>query len=112
MTEERTTQGRGYSPELRERAVRLFKDQVGNYGSRWAAIRSIAAKLGCTPQTLNKWVKQAEIDAGEANGLTSQERERMRALEKENAELKRANDILRKASAYFAAAELDRPYKR
>jgi transposase len=97
-----------YSPEVRERAVRLVREHAGDYPSRWAAIVSIAAKIGCTAQTLDGWLKQAERDAGERAGLTSDERERMKALERENKELRQANEILRKASAYFAQAELDR----
>ncbi len=97
-----------YSPELRERAVRLVLDHAGEYPSQWAAIEAIAGKLGCTPETLRKWVRQAERDAGQRPGLTTDERARLKALERENRELKRANEILRKASAYFAQAELDR----
>jgi transposase-like protein len=97
-----------YSPELRERAVRLVFEHQGEHSSQWAAIGSIAAKVGCTAETLRKWVRQAERDQGRREGLTSTERERLKALERENRELKRANEILRKASAYFAQAELDR----
>jgi transposase len=91
--------------------VRLVFEQQGSHESQWAAITSIAAKLGCTAETLRKWVRQAERDAGDRPGLTSSERERLRELERENRELKRANEILRKASAYFAQAELDRRAK-
>ena len=97
-----------YSPELRERAVRLVLDHAGEYPSQWAAIEAIAGKLGCTPETLRKWVRQAERDAGRGPGLTTDERARLKALERENRELRHANEILRKASAYFAQAELDR----
>jgi transposase len=78
------------------------------YGSQWAAIQSIAGKIGCTAETLRKWVRRAERDSGLRAGLTSSDRERLKALERENRELKRANEILRKASAFFAQAELDR----
>ena len=97
-----------YSPELRERAVRMLLDQQGEYSSQWSAMSSIAAKVGCTPETLRKWVRQAEKDLGIRDGVTSEERDRLKQLERENRELKRANEILRKASAYFAQAELDR----
>jgi transposase len=97
-----------YSPEVRERAVRLVFEHEGQYASQWAAIGSIAAKIGCTAETLRGWVRQTERDQGRRVGLTSDERERLKALERENRELKRANEILRKASAFFAQAELDR----
>jgi len=97
-----------YSPEVRERAVRLVLEQQSEHGSQWAAMESIAAKIGCTSETLRKWVRQAERDQGSRAGLSSTERERVKALERENRELKRANEILRKASAFFAQAELDR----
>ena|SRR5690349_19002947 len=97
-----------YSPELRERAVRLVFEHTGQHESQWAAIESIAAKIGCTAETLRKWVRRAERDEGRRPGLTSDERERLKALERENQELRRANEILRKASAFFAQAELDR----
>ena len=97
-----------YSPEVRERAVRLVFEQQGEHESQWAAIGSIAAKIGCTAETLRGWVRQAERDQGTRPGLTSDERERLKELERENRELKRANEILRKASAFFAQAELDR----
>ena len=99
---------RTYSPETRERAVRLVWDTEREYSSQWAAIQSVASKIGCTPETLRKWVRQAECDAGSRNGLTTEERARLKQLERENRELKRSNEILRKASAYFAQAELDR----
>ena len=97
-----------YSPEVRERAVRLVFEQQGEHESQWAAIGSIAAKIGCTAETLRGWVRQAERDQGRRTGLTRNERERLKELERENRELKRANEILRKASAFFAQAELDR----
>ena len=100
-----------YSPEVRERAVRMVREHLADYPSRWAAIESIASKIGCTTQTLDTWMKQAERDAGARAGLSSDERERMQALERENRELRQANEILRKASAYFAQAELDRRFK-
>ena len=83
-------------------------DNQGQYDSRWSAIMSISAKIGCAPQTLNEWVKKAEVDRGERAGVTTEMADRLRALERENRELKQANEILRKASAYFALAELDR----
>ena len=97
-----------YGPEVRERAVRMVFDHAGEYPSQWAAIESVAAKIGCAAQTLHSWVRQAERDAGQRAGLTTDERERLKALERENRELRQANEILRKASAYFAQAELDR----
>jgi transposase-like protein len=100
-----------YSPEVRERAVRLVFEHQGEHASQWAAIGSIAGKIGCTPETLRKWVRRAERDQGLRSGMTSSDREQLKALERENRELKRANEILRKASAYFAQAELDRRVK-
>lgn len=97
-----------FSREVRERAVRLVREHQGEYPTQWAAIRSIAEKIGCSAETLRSWVRRAERDAGGRPGLTTDERERLKALERENRELKRANEILRKASAFFAAAELDR----
>jgi transposase len=97
-----------YSPEVRERAVRLVFEQQPAHASEWAAITSIAGKIGCTPEALRRWVRQTQRDAGSRPGVTTSERERLKDLERENRELKRANEILRKASAYFAQAELDR----
>src|SRR4051795_5322109 len=97
-----------YSPEVQERTVRLVFEQRDEHESQWAAIGSIASKMGCTAETLRKWVRQAERDQGRRAGVTSTERERLKELERENRELKRANEILRKASAFFAQAELDR----
>jgi transposase len=97
-----------YSPEVRERAVRLVFEHQGEHDSQWAAIGSIAGKIGCTAETLRRWVRQAERDQGRRAGVTSTERERLKELKRENRELKRANEILRKASAFFAQAELDR----
>jgi len=97
-----------YSAEVRERAVRMVLEQQDRYASQWEAIRSIAGKLGCSDEALRKWVRRAETDTGKRAGVTSYERERLKQLERENFELRRANEILRKASAYFAQAELDR----
>lgn len=102
------TNTKRFSPEVRERAVRLVFSQEQEYSSRWACIEAIAPKIGCTPQTLRTWVKQAEIDQGRVDGVSTSDRERMKAMERELRELRRANEILRKASAYFAQAELDR----
>ena len=100
-----------YSPEVRERAVRMVQEHRGEYPSLWAAIESIAPKIGCVPQTLHDWVRKHEIDTGLRDGVTSDERERLKALERENKELRRANEILKLASAFFAQAELDRRLK-
>ena len=100
-----------FSPEIRGRAVRMVLDHEGDHASRWAAVVSIATKIGCTPQTLNEWVKKAERDSGHKPGLTSDMATRLKALERENRELRQANELLRKASAYFARAELDRRHK-
>jgi transposase-like protein len=97
-----------YSAEVRERAVRLVFEQQREHGSQWAAIQSVSGKLGCTHETLRRWVRQAERDTGQRAGVTTSERDRLKALERENFELRRANEILRKASAFFAQAELDR----
>ena len=97
-----------FSPEVRERAARMVFDHQREHGSQYAAIRSIAAKIGCSGETLRNWVRQAERDQGQRPGPTTDERERIKALERENRELRQANEILRKASVYFAMAELDR----
>ena len=97
-----------YSPEVREHFVRLVQEHTAEHGSQWAAIAAIAPKVGCTTETLRRWVRQSERDAGQRGGLTSDERARLKTLEREVVELKRANEILRKASAFFAQAELDR----
>ena len=99
---------RRYPPELRERAVRMVLEHQPEYAPQWAAIVSIAAKIGSTAETLRKWVRQAERDSGKRDGLTTSERERLKELDREVRELKRANEILRKAAAFFAQAELDR----
>ena len=100
-----------FSPEVRERAVRMVQEHRGEYQSLWAAIESIAPKIGCVPQTLNEWVRKQEIDTGLRDGVTSEERDRIKAMERENKELRRANEILKLASAFFAQAELDRKLK-
>ena len=100
-----------FSPEVRERAVRLVQEHRGEYPSLWAAIESIAPKIGCVPQTLLEWVKRDEVDSGQREGLSSSEREQLKALQREVKELRRANDILKTASAFFAQAELDRRLK-
>ena len=97
-----------YSPEFRERALRLVQENEQAHGSQWAAIRSIAEKLGCSAETLRSWVRRTEVDAGERPGLTTDDHRRLQELERENVELRRANEILRHAAAFFAAAELDR----
>ncbi len=97
-----------FSQEVRERAVRLVFEHRGDYGSEWEAMGSIASKIGCTTETLRKWVRQAQVDSGRRPGLSTGEQARVKELERENRELRRANEILRKASAYFAQAELDR----
>lgn len=101
-----------FSPEVRVRAVRMLLDHEGEHPSRWAAVMSISAKIGCTAQTLNGWVKKAEVDSGRKPGLTTDMAAKLKLLERENRELRQANEILRKASAYFAQAKLDRPFKR
>jgi transposase len=101
-----------YSPEVRERAVRMVLEQQTEHSSQWATIQSIASKIGCTSETLRRWVRQTESGQGIRNGMTSDDRDRLKKLERENRELKRANEILRKASAFFAQAELDRPLKK
>ena len=102
---------KSYAPEVKERAVRMVLEHQGEHASQWTAICSIAAKIGCTPQTLNEWVKRTEVDSGRKPGLTTDMAAKMKALERENRELRQANEILRKASAYFAMAELDRRFK-
>jgi transposase len=101
-----------YAPEVRERAVRMVFEHTGEHASQWAAIGSIAAKIGCTAETLRGWVRQAERDQGLRAGPTSDDWERIKTLEREVRELRQANEILRKASAYFAQAELDRPFRK
>lgn len=96
-----------FSPEVRARAVRMLLDHESDYPSRWAATVSIAEKIGCVPQTLHEWVKKVEVDSGRRAGVSSDVADKMKALERENRELRQANEILRKASAYFAMAELD-----
>jgi len=100
-----------FSPEVRARAVRMVLEHAEAHDSQWAAMTSIAEKIGCSAETLRKWVRQAERDAGARPGLTTEERQRLKQLERENSELRRANEILRLASAYFAKAELDRRAK-
>jgi transposase len=100
-----------FSPEVRERAVRMVREHEGEHGSQWSAIQSIAAKIGCSGETLRNWVRQSERDQGVRPGQTTDERERIKALEREVRELRQANEILRKASAYFAMAELDRRFR-
>jgi len=100
-----------FSPEVRERAVRLVREHESEHGSQWAAIQSIAAKIGCSGETPHNWVRQAERDRGVRAGPTSDERERIKALEREVRQLRQANEILRKASAYSAQAELDRRFR-
>lgn len=101
-----------YSPEVRERAVRMVLEHENEYPSQWQAIRSIAVKIGCSPDSLKAWLQRTQVDAGQMPGTTTQERERIKALEKEVKELRRANEILKTASAFFAQAELDRKLKR
>jgi transposase-like protein len=100
-----------FSPEVRQRAVRLVLDHEGEHSSRWTAVQSVAAKIGCSPHTLLDWVKRAEVDTGRRAGVPTEMAARVKALERENRELRQANEILRKASAYFAQAELDRRFK-
>ncbi len=100
-----------YSPEVRERAVRMVFEHQSDHDSQWAAMESIASKIGCTAETLRKWVRRAERDQGIREGMTTDDRERLKGLERENRELRRANEILKTASAFFAQAELDRRLK-
>ena len=100
-----------FSPEVRERAVRMVQEHRSDYPSLWAAIESIAPKIGCVPQTLNEWIKRVEVDTGARDGVTTAEARRVKELERENKELRRANEILKLASAFFASAELDRRCK-
>lgn len=106
-----TTTSSRYSPEVQARAVRLVLEHEADYPSQWSAIQSIASKIGCTAETLRRWVRREERDAGRRAGPTSDQLARLKALERENRELRQANEILRKASAYFAMAELDRRFK-
>ena len=106
-----TKKSKKFSPEVRERAVRMVREHRGDCPSLWAAIESIAPKIGCVPQTLNEWVRRDQIDTGARSGITTSEREQMKALERENKELRKANEILKLASAFFAQAELDRRLK-
>jgi transposase-like protein len=105
MTTKATTNK--FSPEVRERTVRMVQEHLGKYPTRWAAVESIAAKIGCAAQTLHEWTKKAEVDGGKRAGVPSDITAKLRALERENRELRQANEILREASAYFAQAELD-----
>ena len=100
-----------YSPEVRERAVRMVFEHENEYPSQWSAITSIAGKFGCSAETLRSWVRRVEVDQGRRDGMSTSDRERLKELEREVRELRRANDILRTASAYFAQAELDRRRK-
>lgn len=100
-----------YSKEVRERAVRLLGESLSAHDSEWAATKSVASKIGCTAETLRTWSRQSDIDTGRKGGITTEERARYKALERENRELKQANEILRKAAAFFAQAELGRKLK-
>lgn len=107
----KTNKTNKFSPEVRERAVRMVQEHRGEYPSLWSAVESIAPKIGCVPQTLLEWVKRVEVDAGARPGMTTTEMQRIKELERENKELRRANEILKTASAFFAQAELDRKLK-
>ena len=109
---EKDNRANRYSPETRARAVRMVLDNQGSYESQSAAIKAIAPKIGCGRDTLRRWVQQEENDTGRRDGVTSEDRARIKELEREVRELRQANEILKKASAYFAQAELDRPLKR
>jgi transposase len=100
-----------FSPEVKERAVRMVAECRQDYASQWAAVQAVANKIGCVPQTLLGWIQRTEVDSGQRDGVTTQERERIKELERENRELRRANEILKVASAFFAQAELDRKLK-
>jgi len=108
---DKTSKVKKYSPEVKERAVRMVQESRADHPSLWSAVESIAQKIGCVPQTLLEWVRKHEIDSGARDGVTTEERERIKALERENKELRRANEILKLASAFFAQAELDRRCK-
>jgi transposase len=110
MDKKRTRQT--FSPEVRERAVRMVREHRGEHASQWNAIVSIAAKIGCSAGTLNEWLRRSQVDSGERSGVSTDIAAKMKELEREVRELRQANEILRKASAYFAQAELDRPFKR
>lgn len=107
----KTNKTNKFSPEVRERAVRMVQEHRGEYPSLWSAVESIAPKIGCVPQTLLEWVKRVEVDAGARPGMTTTEMQRIKELERENKDLRRANEILKTASAFFAQAELDRKLK-
>lgn len=111
MDEKPKTKPNRFTPEVRARAVRMVQDHLNDHLSEWAAICSIASKIGCNPKTLRSWTRQVQRDKGQRPGPTTEEQTRIKALERENRELRQANEILRKASAYFAVAELDRRWK-
>lgn len=107
----KSNKAKQYSPETRERAVRMVQEHRSSYPSQWATIESIASKIGCSSATLHEWIRKHEVDTGMRDGISSEERERIKALEREVKELRRANEILKLASAFFAQAELDRKLK-